>query len=77
VHSHLAAFDGALEAYLKSIVGVDAWASCVSEMSTTYEVAGEDCVKSPVIASGMISSFLFQKFSFPFLEDAVAAVDDL
>jgi len=77
VADRYAAWDGDLESYIKSIVGDEIYTTVRDEMAVNYDLSGDECVKSPAVASGMLLRFIERGFQFPHLEAIAKRIDFL
>jgi predicted ATP-dependent endonuclease of OLD family len=75
VHSRWAAWDGNLEKYLISRCGAAAYATAKQNAMARFEVDGDDCVKSPEIASAMLEQFYRDGVTFDELDQIIATID--
>lgn len=77
VNDEFAAWDGNVESYVKSVVGVDEYAAVLNEFSVYYDVEKADCVKSPSIASGIIKRLMEKGFEFKKFNSVLEKIDKL
>jgi predicted ATP-dependent endonuclease of OLD family len=72
-----AAWDGNLETYLRSVVGDGAFENARTQILTSFEVSGDDYLKSPTIASALLNRLAAGGTKFQMLEGIVKAIDEL
>lgn len=77
VGPRLAGWDGNVEKYISEASGRALYDKSVEEMSSNFSIAGRDCVKSPSVASAVLSRLVAQGVIFDKLDAIVAAVDEL
>lgn len=77
VFARFTAWDGTVEQYIKGVVGAETYAEIRDEVGAEYELTGDDCVKSPVVAAAMLSRFIAGGHEFPEMDQAIAAIDEL
>ena len=77
VFERWAAWDGNIEGYILQTCGADRYGKVKSQMMIDFEVDSEDCVKSPVIAAAMLTTFVAQGIKFDNLNKIIEMVDKL
>lgn len=77
VFARFTAWDGTVEQYIKGVVGAETYAGIRDKVGAEYELTGDDCVKSPVVAAAMLSRFIAAGHEFPEMDQAIAAIDEL
>jgi putative ATP-dependent endonuclease of OLD family len=74
--ARFAAWDCNLEAYLKKRGG-DEYEAAKTKVMDYFDVSGDDCVKSPTVASALLTHMYAAGITFPEIEDVITAVDGL
>lgn len=72
-----AAWDGNIEAYVKSVCGADVYGQVVSQFAQQYQISSKDCVKSPSIASGIIQNLAGMGHEFEKLDQILEKIQEL
>jgi hypothetical protein len=75
VFPRCAAWNGSLEAYIVGKSGRQAYDAAKHEMMTNFEIDGDDCVKSPAIASAMLAKLMDGGVTFGELDEIIKMVD--
>lgn len=70
------AWDGNLESYLKDQAS-EKYNNARNQVMSYYDVTGEDCVKSPMVASSLLTHLLNDGVFFPEIDQVIAAIDSL
>jgi hypothetical protein len=72
-----AAWSYNLEKYIITACGQELYERVKTQMKVDFEVESEDCVKSPVIAAAMLTSFIANGIEFPELDEIIRKIDAL
>jgi len=75
VFTRWAAWDGTLEKYISEKCGVAIYNAAKRQTMSDFEVDGEDCVKSPEIASAMLTRICGNGIVFDELDQIIVAID--
>lgn len=75
VSERLSSWEGTIEDYIRSEAGEALYNKAVSEMSKNYSVSGADCVKSPTVASALLTRLSAEGVSFEKIDRIIKNID--